>query len=389
MVADALFRQVIAGVLACTVLLALAGGAAAAVVEVSEESIALDGTDATRAVLRFTAGRDERNRVKIEIAASHERMLDLRVIDNGAPVRAGAGCAGGGAPGSPAHCAIREPRHVEGKPCAPKYCVIPIPGTGAVDSMEIALGDRDDVFNAGGLTGILDHAFEMTVTAGRGDDWIKTGGGADTIDPGAGFDRVHSEWGEDRVDVTRSPDGPDVYDLGGEVYNPSRYGADEVDYSKRSTPVRWNGFKGLVEGEGDKLNGVENVVGGSGDDVLVGDEAENFIRGGPGDDVIRGEYNYDELLGGSGDDTLYGGLDPDVLIGAKGNDRAFGGPAADAIKLGDGGDLADGGGKRDWIRCGAGWDQSRGTADRLAECEAIRLPSGRDGLNWAQPLVGR
>ncbi|HVD40144.1 MAG TPA: calcium-binding protein [Solirubrobacterales bacterium] len=373
-----------AGVLACFALLAFADGAAAAVVEVSEETIEIESTDATRAVLRFTAEGGESNRVKIEIAASQERMLDLRVVDRGAPLRAGAGCTGGGAAGSPAHCAIREPRHVEGEPCAPKYCVIPIPGTGAVDSMEIVLGDRDDVFNAGRLTGILDRAFEMSVTAGPGDDWIKTGGGDDTINPGSGFDRVHSEWGQDHVDVTPSPDGPDVYNLGGEVYNPSRYGADEVDYSKRSTSVRWNGFKGVVEGEGDKLNGVENVVGGSGDDFLRGDEAENFIRGGRGDDVILGEYNFDEILGGSGADTLYGGLHPDVLEGGAGNDRAFGGPDFDAIKLGDGSDLAVGGGKRDRIGCGSGWDQSRGVGDRLAGCEAMRLPSGRNGLNLEQ-----
>jgi len=369
-----------AGVLACIVLLAFVDRAAAAVVEVSEEAIEIESTAATRAMLRFTAGGDESNRVKIEIAASHERMLDLRVVDRGAPLQAGAGCTGGGAAGSPAHCAIREPRQVEGEPCAPKYCVIPIPGTGAVDSMEIVLGDRDDVFHAGHLTGILDRAFEMSVTAGPGDDWIKTGGGDDTIDPGPGFDRVHSEWGQDHIDATRFPDGPDVYDLGDDVYNPSRYGADEVDYSKRSTPVSWNGFKGVVEGEGDKLNGVENVVGGIGDDFLRGDEAENFIRGGPGDDVIRGEYNYDEILGGSGADALYGGLHPDVLIGGAGNDRAYGGPDVDAIKLGDGGDQAVGGGKRDRIDCGEGWDVNRGVEDFVSACEALRLPNGKNGL---------
>jgi hypothetical protein len=369
-----------ASILACIASLAFADGAAAAVVEVSEETIEIESTAATRAVLRFTAGGGETNRVKIEIAARHERMLDLQVVDRGAPLRVGAGCAGGGAPGSPAHCAIREPRHVEGEPCAPKYCVIPIPGTGAVDSMEIVLGDRDDVFHAGHLTGILDHAFKMSVRAASGDDWIKTGGGDDTIEPGSGFDRVHSEWGQDHIDATRFPDGPDVYDLGDDVYNPSRYGADEVDYSRRSTPVRWNGFRGVVEGEGDKLNGVENVVGGSGDDFLRGDEAENFIRGGPGDDVILGEYNYDEIFGGSGADTLYGGLHPDVLVGAAGNDRAYGGPDVDAIKLGDGGDRAVGGGKRDRVDCGEGWDMSRGLGDFVAACEALRLPSGKNGL---------
>lgn len=366
--------------IALALVASVAGSASAAMVEVEEVPTSHEGVDAILATLRYRAEKGEDNRVKVEIAGSRDRMLDLRVIDNGGPLRAGVGCTGGGT-GVAAHCAIHEPRHADVVSCGYKGCVLPVPGTQSSDFMQIDLGDGDNVFQGGRLTGILDHAFQMSVASGPGDDWIRTGGGNDTIDPGAGFDRVHGEWGEDHVDVTRRPDGPDVYDLGTDVYNPSRYGADEVDYSRRSTPVRWNGFTGVVEGEGDKLNGVENVVGGSGDDFLRGDESENFIRGGRGDDVILGEYNFDELLGGSGADTLFGGLDPDVLEGGAGNDRAFGGPDVDTIKLGDGGDLAVGGGKRDRVGCGRGWDQSRGVGDALADCEAIRLANGRNGLN--------
>jgi hypothetical protein len=366
--------------IALTALASVAGSSTAAVVEVEESTTRYEGVDAILATLLYEAKKGEDNRVRVEIAGQQDRMLDLRVVDNGASLRAGAGCTGGGT-GVAVHCAIHEPRHAEVVPCGFKGCVLPVPGTRSSDFMRINLGDGDDVFHGARLTGILQRAFHMTVTAGPGDDWIKTGGGDDTIDPGSGFDRVHSEWGQDHIDATRFPDGPDVYDLGDDVYNPSRYGADEVDYSRRSTSVRWNGFKGVVEGEGDKLNGVENVVGGSGDDFLRGDEAENFIRGGRGDDVILGEYNFDEILGGSGADTLYGGLHPDVLEGGAGNDRAFGGPDFDAIKLGDGGDLAVGGGKRDRVGCGSGWDRSRGVGDRLAGCEAVRLPNGRNGLN--------
>jgi RTX calcium-binding nonapeptide repeat (4 copies) len=317
--------------IALAALAAGAGSATAAVVKIEEATTKYEGVDAILATLRYRAAKGEDNRVKIEIAEQRDRMLDLRVVDNGAPLQAGAGCTSGG---NTVHCLIHEPRYADVVPCGGKGCALPVPGTRSSDFMRINLGDGDDIFHGAHLTGILQRAFHMTVKAGPGNDWIKTGGGDDTIDPGSGFDRVHSEWGEDHIDATRFPDGPDVYDLGGEVYNPSRYGADEVDYSRRSTPVRWNGFKGVVEGEGDKLNGVETVVGGSGDDFLRGDEAENFIRGGRGDDVILGEYNFDEILGGSGADTLYGGLHPDVLEGGAGNDRAFGGPDFDAIKLG-------------------------------------------------------
>jgi len=57
--------------------------------------------------------------------------------------------------------------------------------------------------------------------------------------------------------------------------------------------------------EEDTLIGVENLVGGSEDDTLRGDQGPNIIRGGGGDD---------ELFGLGGDDTLRGG------IGANSND---------------------------------------------------------------------
>jgi Ca2+-binding RTX toxin-like protein len=308
--------------------------------------------------LRFSAEPGENNAVAIQIVtAEHGLHLILAVTDNGAPLTAGPGCSAGPA-GSSVWCDVHPPRGPEYTPGFGKSQT-PVPGTRWVDSMTIDLGDGNNSFDGKVLSGELDSSFAMTVTAGGGDDRILTGGGADLIDPGAGSDSVHTNDGPDRVLATADPDGPDVYDLGSDYYNPAKFGADEVDYSSRSAPVEWDGFTGVVAGEGDKLNGVENVFGGSGDDVLRGNEFENFLVGGPGNDVLVGGSNWDVLNGGAGNDELRGGQDPDILIGEAGDDTAYGGRGHDGVK------------------CGAGWDQAlRINRDRLDRCEVLRLASG-------------
>ena len=339
-------------------LLALAVPATASAATVSVEIT--KGTykfeEANFANLRFTAEPGEDNDVAIQtVSAEHGIHLVLAVTDSGAPLTAGSGCDMHGAS---VWCDVPEPRGPETTPGFAK-ALNPVPGTRWVGSMTIDLGDGHNSFDAASLSAELDSSFAMSVIAGAGADRILTGGGADLVDPGAGSDSVQTNDGPDRVLTTAAPDGPDVYDLGSDYYNPAKFGADEVDYSGRSAPVEWDGFTGMVAGEGDKLNGVENVFGGSGGDVLRGNEFENFLVGGPGNDVLVGGFNWDVLMGGEGDDELRGGQDPDVLIGEAGNDTAYGGRDHDVIK------------------CGDGWDQAlRMDRDRQNRCEVQRFPDG-------------
>jgi Ca2+-binding RTX toxin-like protein len=351
---------------AAVLALALPAAAPASTVSVEETQGTYAYEAANFAHLRFTAAAGEDNGVVIETASEQDGVLELTVVDNRAPLTAGPGCSGGGPPGTTARCTIHAPRGPEGVP-GPFKGITTVPGTRWVGSMTIDLGDGHNGFEAGSFSEELYNSFAMTVTAGDGDDRIVTGGGDDLIDPGAGSDSVHTNEGRDRVLATAAPDGPDVYDLGSEYYNPAKFGADEVDYSRRSAPVEWDGFTGVVAGEGDKLNGVENVFGGSGGDVLRGNEFENFLFGGPGNDILVGGLNWDVLMGGEGDDELRGGQDPDVLIGEAGNDSAFGGRDHDVVK------------------CGDGWDRVlRIDRDRQSRCEVQRFLSGA-GLDSLLP----
>ena len=60
---------------------------------------------------------------------------------------------------------------------------------------------------------------------------------------------------------------------------------------------------------------IENIYGGSGNDILIGNSLNNALYGDGGDDV---------LSGGDGNDALNGGAGADALDGGDGNDSLNG-----------------------------------------------------------------
>jgi serralysin len=72
----------------------------------------------------------------------------------------------------------------------------------------------------------------------------------------------------------------------------------------------------------------QTVIGGAGDDVLVGDPITYLIDGGAGNDTIT---NSGWLVGQAGDDLLRGGMSDDVLTGGPGDDTIDGGAGSDLV----------------------------------------------------------
>ena len=155
---------------------------------------------------------------------------------------------------------------------------------------------------------------------------------------------------------------------------------------------------------------IENAIGGSGADIIMGNGAVNFLFGNAGDDVIdgagfadvlEGGDGNDVLLGGAGSDTMRGGNDNDTLDGSFGWDNLFGGAGNDNLSggngidklFGDGGDdtldggigndLLRGGGGRDTILGGDGNDVIKGewANDTLRGGDGDDLILGGDGLD--------
>ena len=110
-------------------------------------------------------------------------------------------------------------------------------------------------------------------------------------------------------------------------------------------------------GEGDHVSDdVEKVLGGSGDDTLLGDGRPNVLIGGPGNDRVSGAEGDDLLIGGHGADAMSGDVGNDTLLGSDGDDTLSGGAGNDDVKGELGGDLLDGGAGRDRHEGGPGTD---------------------------------
>jgi serralysin len=214
---------------------------------------------------------------------------------------------------------------------------------------------------------IVDGAGTANIAAGGGNDFIIAANEHNTewIDGGDGFDTISyvNLYGID-VDLSASMEGygyaiqtldiltsienvigskgddtllgtagaNEFFGLAGDDLLEGRGGADKLDggagfdtasYSRATTGVEiWTnlgkGFGG--EAQGDRLSGIERVIGSSHHDFMHGDSGRNTFEGGGGGDDLMGISGNDRLDGGAGADRLVGGLGADRLTGGSGAD---------------------------------------------------------------------
>jgi hypothetical protein len=182
-------------------------------------------------------------------------------------------------------------------------------------------------------------------------------------------------------------------------------GYDEVSYDRRSRSVsvkldaRPNDGG---RGEQDNLLSIEGVWTGTGNDVVVGTAADEYMYGGAGSDLLRGRGGADRLIGadrlsGRSDipigspDRLEGGAGPDVLDGRGGRDLLIGGSGRDQLDGGRGWDrIRSRDPDRDWVLCGRGLDRvAASAADVLTRgCEQQRgaVSAAEAIVNWRHGL---
>ena len=178
--------------------------------------------------------------------------------------------------------------------------------------------------------------------------------------------------------------------LSGEQLNPGVYAGGAVTLTIYDTgghdsiDLRFDRFDQRVdlrpEGISDVLGQTGNLViargtviedfsAGSGDDVVIGNDAENLLGG------LRGD---DTLVGGNGDDYLSGGPGADLLEGGAGEDVAsyYWSDAPVRVDLGAG-EAAGGDADGDTLR---GIEQLRGSAhaDALTGSDVSNVLWGRD-----------
>ncbi|MGL4319573.1 MAG: calcium-binding protein [Paracoccaceae bacterium] len=120
-----------------------------------------------------------------------------------------------------------------------------------------------------------------------GNDVLWGGDGADSLNGGLGNDSLTGGAGADRL-------------VGSD-------GRDTASYKFSSQGVVVNLFTELGKGgdaEGDRLSGIEFLIGSSLNDRLTGEQGANSIVGGTGADVISGKGGADFLRGGGGNDSF-------------------------------------------------------------------------------------
>ena len=191
---------------------------------------------------------------------------------------------------------------------------------GGAGSYKILRGGDGDDHIVGGM------GYAM-IEGRAGDDVLIGTSGIDDINGGGGRDRLFGRGGSDRMtDGDKSGatgekrPGPDLLDAGAGLH-------DEVSYARRrrslSIDLRAGGTEG-ESGEGDRVVGVEDLLGGRGNDRLIGNDRANFIDAGGGSD---------RLVGGRGDDVLF--ADGGTLERARTPSRAaVGGTRSPATILG-------------------------------------------------------
>lgn len=103
-------------------------------------------------------------------------------------------------------------------------------------------------------------------------------------------------------------------------------------------------------------DGVDELHGGAMRDYLYGGDDTDYLYGGDGGDRLSGQNGRDYLYGGDGNDTLYGGYDNDKLFGQDNNDWLYGSYGNDTLEGGSGDDHLFGQAGRDTLYGGAGND---------------------------------
>lgn len=158
------------------------------------------------------------------------------------------------------------------------------------------------------------------LSGGAGNDTLRAERGWNLLLGGDGDDTLSSSSDENILD---GGDGDDLFSILGGTGNAIVGGAgrDTVNYADATQGIAVSLAAGTGTGVG-TLSGIENVIGGTGDDTIIGDDSDNVLIGGGGNDTIEGGAGNDIVDGGAGDDLIIGGegAGDDTYIGGDGSD---------------------------------------------------------------------
>lgn len=94
-------------------------------------------------------------------------------------------------------------------------------------------------------------------------------------------------------------------------------GNNTLDYSVWTSSVNVDLSQSRATRITGTVSSIGAVIGGSGDDTLIGRATGTILVGGGGNDILTAGGSRDILIGGNGADTLTGGANDDLLIGGS------------------------------------------------------------------------
>jgi Ca2+-binding RTX toxin-like protein len=219
---------------------------------------------------------------------------------------------------------------LSGNTFAPDHARLSVAPYGANGQVVLGTSGNDN------LRGDFGTALDVTLDGRGGNDLLVGTSGNDTLIGGADSDTVNGGAGNDRIIGTL--DGvADTYngDANDAVNAVAGTGGDTIDYAATTNGISVTlsgGAATVIDDEAgtDTLSGIENVTGGSGGDIITGDNNANILIGGGGVDSLTGSNGADRLVGGAGADNLSGGIGADIFVYEQ---RADGGNAVSGQDL--------------------------------------------------------
>ena len=256
-----------------------------------------------------------------------------------------------------------------------------------------------------------------TLEGGKGNDWLDGGAGNDRLSGGKGEDTLygdkednslHTPWWEVRPSPSDYLDGGEgndklyaaphsfgsrlyggegddqLYGGYGEDYFEGGAGADKIIGGSNRDTISYAGSDAAVNislrtghgsgghAEGDRVSGVEHIVGSAHNDRLEGDANHNWLTGGAGADTLIGGLEIDRVFytgsdaavnislrtghasGGHAEGDTFSGIEG--IVGSAHNDRLEGDANHNWLTGGAGADTLIGGPKQDFMIGGAGSD---------------------------------
>lgn len=271
-----------------------------------------------------------------------------------------------------------------------------------VTSIAISTGDQNDRITQSTSipSRLMGGAGNDTLNGGPGDDVLIGEGGADILNGRDGRDTA--DYSARTAPVSVSLNGTADDGEAGEGDNVGSdveilvggSGDDQLAGDDADNVLLGNAGNDIL-GAG---AGNDQLDGGAGDDTLAGGDGADVLTGGDGNDtanysssnvgvrvVLDGKpgdggpgendsVDTENVIGGGGDDVLIGNAGPNGLAGGGGNDRLLGGKGADAFDGGPGDDIIQSlDGEKETVACGDGEDGTvSDRSDARTDCDYIK-----------------